>query len=222
MALLEKTLIRVGNEEYAKQNGSLGLTTLRGRNVEVSGAELRFRFRGKSGIQHEVGVRNRRLARIVKTCQDLPGQELFEYLDENGRVRHIDSADVNAYLREIMGEDFTAKDFRTWAATVLVGVELQRFAEPCRSASQAKRHINQAVDAVARKLGNTRAICRKSYIHPLLLERFLQGGLQKDWAACRACLATKNGRGWSRDEQILLQFLKAKTTARSVILAAAS
>jgi DNA topoisomerase-1 len=170
--LLEKTLIRVGNDEYARQNRSFGLTTLRDGHVEVSGARLTFAFRGKSGVEHEVDLDDRRLARVVKACRDLPGYELFQYLDEDGRRQSIESSDVNDYLRDITGEDFTSKDFRTWAGTVLAAQLLKDF-EAFHSDAQAKRNIVQAVEAVAKRLGNTKAVCRKCYIHPAILDSYL-------------------------------------------------
>jgi DNA topoisomerase-1 len=172
--LLETTLIRVGNEEYVRANKSFGLTTLRTRHVDVNGAELRFAFRGKGGKEHAVGVRDPRVARIVRRLQELPGQELFQYLDDDGTRRTIDSADVNAYLHEIAGEDFTAKDFRTWAGTVLAALalaEVREFATP----REAKRNVVRAIDRVAARLGNTPAICRKSYVHPEVLQAYLDG-----------------------------------------------
>jgi DNA topoisomerase I len=172
--LLEATLIRVGNEEYARTNGSFGLTTLRDRHVDVDGAEVRFSFRGKGGKEHTVGVRDRRLARIMRHLQDLPGQELFQYVDEQGERRTIDSADVNAYLHEITGDDFTAKDFRTWAGTVLAALalaEVRTFA----TTREAKRNIVRAIERVATRLGNTPAICRKCYVHPQVLQAYLDG-----------------------------------------------
>ena len=172
--LLETTLIRVGNEEYARANRSFGLTTLRARHVDIDGATLTFEFRGKGGRQHRVDINDRRLARIVGRCQELPGQELFQYLDADGERRTVDSGDVNAYLREVIGEDFTAKDFRTWAGTVLAALalaEVERF----ESQAQAKRHVVRAVERVAQSLGNTPAICRKSYIHPAVIETYLEG-----------------------------------------------
>ena len=174
--LLEKTLIRVGNDEYARTNRSFGLTTLRDGHVEVSGARLTFAFRGKSGVEHEVGLDDRRLARVVKACRDLPGYELFQYLDEEGKRQSVESSDVNEYLRDITGEDFTSKDFRTWAGTVLAAQLLKDF-EVFDSDAQAKRNIVQAVEAVAKRLGNTKAVCRKCYIHPAILETYLDGSL---------------------------------------------
>ncbi len=176
VCLLEMTLIRVGNEEYARHNDSFGLTTMRDRHVDVSGSTLRFEYRGKSGVQHSVDIKDRRMARIVKRSQDLPGEELFQYLDENGERHSIESSDVNNYLREITGEDFTAKDFRTWAGTVLAAKALQEF-ECCDSKAQAKRNIVRAIESVAKRLGNTKAVCKKCYVHPALLHAYLDGSL---------------------------------------------
>ena len=172
--LLEKTRVRVGNEEYARDNRSFGLTTLRDRHAEVGSSRIRFRFRGKGGREHEVELSDRRLARIVARCQDLPGQALFTYLDEEGEPRTVDSADVNDYLREISGEEFTAKDFRTWAGTVLAAwalAELQEF----DSEAQAKKNVVRAVEAVADRLGNTPAVSRSSYVHPTIIDAYLDG-----------------------------------------------
>ena len=174
--LLETTLIRVGNEEYARQNDSFGLTTMRDRHVEVFGSTLTFEFRGKSGIQHVIDVTDRRLARIVKQSQDLPGYELFQYVDEEGVRQTIDSADVNGYLKEISGQEFTAKDFRTWAGTVLAARALQEF-QAFDSKAQAKRNVMQAIESVAKRLGNTKAVCRKCYIHPAVIDLYMDGGL---------------------------------------------
>jgi DNA topoisomerase-1 len=172
--LLDKTLIRVGNDEYARENRSFGLTTLRGRHVEVKGAKLHFSFRGKSGVEHAIAITDRRLARIVQQCQDLPGYELFKYIDESGKRQTISSDDVNAYLREITGRDITAKDFRTWAGTMLAARELFALG-PAKSQREAERNMVRAVDAVAKRLGNTRATCRKYYVHPGLVRAYLQG-----------------------------------------------
>jgi DNA topoisomerase-1 len=176
--LLEKTLIRVGNDEYARDNQSYGLTTMRNRHVTVSRSRLRFRFKGKSGKSHDIAFDDVRLARIVRRCQDLPGHELFGYVDDDGNVQDIGSADVNGYLREITGQDFTAKSFRTWAATVLAACALQELPE-CQSQAHAKRNTAKAVEAVAGLLGNTPAICRKSYIHPALLDAYADGTLPR-------------------------------------------
>jgi DNA topoisomerase-1 len=176
--LLEKSLIRVGNEEYARQNKSFGLTTLQDKHVQVNGATLRFSFRGKSGKRHSINVNDRRLARIVKQCRDLPGQDLFQYIDEDGLRRDVTSGDVNVYLKEISGEDFTAKDFRTWAGTVLAATAL-RALEEVPSKTQATRNVITAVDAVAGVLGNTRAVCRKSYIHPAVIDAYMDGTMRR-------------------------------------------
>ena len=174
--LLETTLIRVGNREYMRQNNSFGLTTLRDGHVDIEGSKLRFEFRGKSGKEHSVEIQDRRLARVVKQCRDLPGQTLFQYVDENGERQKVLSEDVNAYLREISGEDFTAKDFRTWGGTVLMLSALLEIGA-CESQKEASRAVVQAVKDVAANLGNRPAICRKYYIHPVLIETFVQGEL---------------------------------------------
>jgi DNA topoisomerase-1 len=173
---LETTFIRIGNTEYARQNGSFGLTTLRNRHVQIMGATIQFQFRGKSGIHHTVRLNDRRLATIVKRCQDLPGYELFQYVDPEGQCQTIDSADVNAYLRLTTGQDFTAKDMRTWAGTVLTACALWSYGAST-SQTQAKQHIVQAIDGVARRLGNTRAVCRKCYVHPSVLDAYLDCSL---------------------------------------------
>ncbi|MBL8769920.1 MAG: DNA topoisomerase IB [Phenylobacterium sp.] len=175
--VMEKTLIRVGNEEYVKQNKSFGLTTLRDRHVRVGSAQARIEFKGKSGKVHQTGFNDRRLARIVKACQDLPGQRLFQYLDDDGQRRAVESADVNAYIREAMGEDFSAKDFRTWAGTVAAAQALM-LQEPCASAAQSKRAVNTCVKAVAGVLGNTAAVARRAYIHPAVLDAYAEGRLE--------------------------------------------
>jgi DNA topoisomerase-1 len=175
--LLEVTLIRVGNEEYAKQNDSFGLATMRDRHVRVNGSALRFEFRGKSGILHAVDLEDRRLARIVRQSRDLPGYELFQYVDADGRRHSIDAADVNAYLKSIAGDEFTAKDFRTWAGTVLAARALHDLAVAFDSKAQAKRNVLRAVETVAKRLGNTRAVCRKCYIHPEVVNAYLDGTL---------------------------------------------
>jgi len=174
--LLETTLIRIGNEEYAKTNRSYGLTTMRNRHVDVSGTTLRFHFRGKSGIDHTIGINDRRIARIVKQCKDLPGAELFQYIDHDGHRQSIDSGDVNAYLQEITGQEFTAKDFRTWAGTVLAAMALREF-ESFDEETQAKRNIVRAIETVAERLGNTPTVCRKCYVHPAVLDAYLDGSM---------------------------------------------
>ena len=177
--LLEVSLIRVGNEEYAKENQSFGLTTMRNRHVEIDGSTVRFRFRGKSGKQHTVEVSDRRVARIVQKCQDLPGQHLFEYQDSDGRIASIESEDVNEYLHGITDQPFTAKDFRTWAGTVLAAIALGKM-EEVDSQAMAKKNVITAIEAVARLLGNTIAICRKCYIHPAVPTSYLNGTLARN------------------------------------------
>jgi DNA topoisomerase-1 len=177
--LLENTLIRVGNSDYVKQNKSYGLTTLRDPHVKVEGGELRFQFKGKSGKTWKLQVKDRRIARIVKACQDLPGQDLFQYIDDDGEQLSITSADVNAYLKEITGRDITAKDFRTWAGTVLAALALAEF-EAFDNQAKAKKNIREAIEKVASRLGNTPSICRKCYVHPEVFACYLDGGLLLD------------------------------------------
>jgi DNA topoisomerase-1 len=201
--LLQRTFIRVGNQEYARQNKSFGLTTMKDHHVKVRGMKLRFRFRGKGGVQHEVDVSDRRLAKIVRKLQDLPGQHLFQYSDDDSQLCDITSQDVNVYLREITGEDFTAKDFRTWAGTVLTAMALKaqgKFA----SKKEATMSIKNAITAAAKLLGNTLAICRKCYVHPVVLESYLSGhlieGLKID--------ETEEDHDFDEDERAVLNFLR--------------
>ena len=177
--LLENTLIRVGNSDYVKQNKSYGLTTLRDPHVKVEGGELRFQFKGKSGKTWKLQVKDRRIARIVKACQDLPGQDLFQYIGDDGEQLSITSADVNAYLKEITGREITAKDFRTWAGTVLAALALSEF-EEFDNQAKAKKNIREAIEKVASRLGNTPSICRKCYVHPEVFACYLDGGLLLD------------------------------------------
>src|SRR6184192_2261365 len=172
--LLERTFIRIGNEEYARENKSFGLTTIKNRHVKVKGDLLRFRFRGKSGRQHEVAITDGRIAKIVSKCQDLPGQDLFQYVSDDGEVRNVTSQDVNDYLREITNENFSAKDFRTWAGTVLAAIALTAQSE-FETKKQAKANVKTAICAVAELLRNTPAICRKCYVHPAIVKAYLSG-----------------------------------------------
>jgi DNA topoisomerase I len=192
--LLETTLIRIGNDDYARQNKSYGLTTLRNPHVSVEGAQLRFRFKGKSGKAWQLQVRNRRVAKIVRACQDLPGQKLFEYLDENGEPREVTSSDVNAYLKEITGSEITAKDFRTWAGTVLAALALREF-EQADSQATTKKNLRAAIEQVAHRLGNTPTICRKCYVHPDVLAAYIEGSLElkitEDATASQSAAALK-------------------------------
>lgn len=176
--LLEHVLIRIGNEEYARENHSYGLTTLEDKHVVAHGSDVLFRFRGKSGVHHEVALHDARVAKVIRACQDLPGQRLFEYRDENGSVRQIDSADVNAYIQTIAGGEFTAKDFRTWGGTVGCCAFLRKIDVPL-SERMAARCVTEAIEAVAERLGNTVAVCRKSYIHPAIPDAFLDGTLYR-------------------------------------------
>src|SRR5450830_1014716 len=172
--LLEVTMMRIGNEEYARTNKSFGLTTLRARHVKVDGKEIDFNFRGKSGVFHTIHLEDRRLAKIIAKTRELPGQDLFQYVDEDGERHAIDSGDVNDYLRTITGEDYTAKDFRTWSGTVLAALALHEF-EKFDSEAQAKKNIVRAIESVAERLGNTPTICRKCYVHPAVIDAYLEG-----------------------------------------------
>jgi DNA topoisomerase-1 len=174
--LLETTLIRVGNDEYARTNHHYGLTTLLDRHARISSSTIHFSFRGKSGVRHTVDLQDRRLARIVRRCQEVPGQELFQYADRDGAGHVVGSADVNEYLHEVAGEEFTAKDFRTWARTVLAARALEEF-EAFDSKAQAKQNIVRAIETVAKRLGNTMTVCRKCYVHPAVLDAYLDGTL---------------------------------------------
>ena len=213
--LLERTLIRVGNEEYAKANQSFGLTTLRDRHVRVRRGRVYFTFVGKSGVRQSIALTDARLARIVKRCQDLPGQELFQYLAADGRRRSVTSADVNTYLREVAGEDFTAKDFRTWAGTLLAVTAL-RAKEAPDSQRWAKRTIAMAIEEVAGQLGNTPAVCRACYIHPTVLEAYADGTLAQRLARRRRRI-----RGLSYDECAVLALLEMPRDWRTQLAQAA-
>ena len=206
--LLEATLIRVGNDEYARENRSFGLSTMRDRHAEVDGSEIRFSFRGKSGKEHEIDVRDRRLARLVKQVQDLPGQELFQYLDEDGKRVDVTSGDVNDYLREISGDDFTAKDFRTWAGTVAASMALSEFIEIDDEAGR-KKAIVQAIEDVAERLGNTPSVCRAAYVHPHLLESYLDGTMV-DALTERARGVGRGAHALNREEAAVLGLLQAR------------
>jgi DNA topoisomerase-1 len=210
--LLEKTLIRVGNEEYARVNGSVGLTTMRDGHAKIQGGTVRFEFRGKSGIEHAIDLEDRRLARIVKACRDLPGYELFQYVDDAGARQEIDSADVNAYLREISGEYFTAKDFRTWAGTVLAAQALASV-DRCKSNAEAKRNVVKAIESVAKRLGNTKAVCRKCYIHPAILDAYMDGGTIQTIRA-RARLV-KGGSALSAEESAVVRMIERRLRAKT-------
>jgi DNA topoisomerase-1 len=215
--LLETTLIRIGNDDYARQNNSYGLTTLKNGHVAVEGSEIRFRFTGKSGKQWSLRMKDRRVAKILEACQDLPGQELLQYVDETGACQNITSSDVNAYLKEITGEEITAKDFRTWAGTVLAAMALHEL-KTFDSAAEAKRNVRAAIEQVAARLGNTPTICRKCYVHPEVLNSYLDGNLvlelrSKAESELRSTLSTLKP-----EEAAVLALLRdrlAKETTRS-------
>jgi DNA topoisomerase I len=212
VTLLEKTFIRVGNDEYARTNRSFGLTTMRDGHVKVAGSKVKFIFRGKSGVEHDLELDNRRLATIVKQCRDLPGQELFQYRNERGDVVDIGSSDVNAYLQDVTGEDFTSKDFRTWAGTVLAATLLRDY-EAVDSEARAKKNIVSAIEQVAKRLGNTRAVCRKCYVHPAILDAYLDGSMVKTVAQRAARTARAVGR-MTESEAVVLGLLQRRLAKR--------
>lgn len=207
--LLGRTFIRIGNEEYARENKSFGLTTMRNRHVDIKGAKLSFNFRGKSGVQHEIDVNNRRLANIIRKLQDLPGQDIFQYEDEVGEVRSVTSEDVNDYLHEVSGEEFTAKDFRTWAGTVLTAMALS-LQGPVENDAQAKKNIKDAIAAVAKILGNTPTVCRKCYVHPMVLESYLDGDMIEGLKQETEETLSENLEDLRAEEAAVMSFLQAK------------
>jgi DNA topoisomerase-1 len=210
VSLLEATMIRVGNEEYARANASYGLTTLRNRHVRVHRGELRLVFRGKSKIEHEVTVEDRRIARIIRKLQDLPGQQLFQFVDDEGARRPVQSEDVNEYLRAAADADVTAKDFRTWMGTLLTATGLAARDRP-ESEREAKRVVTSTVADVAEQLGNTPAVCRRCYVHPTVIERFLTGDLRDEWAK----VPGSPRRDLRADEHRLLGILRPARTRRA-------
>jgi len=207
--LLETTLIRIGSDEYRKANKSFGLTTLRRRHVAVVGNEMRFEFKGKSGIQHAVSVTDKRIARIIQRCQELRGEELFKYLDDEGKRQEVDAEDVNAYLQGITGRDITAKDFRTWAGTMLAA-EALRAIGPAKTKREAERNIIASVDMTAKRLGNTRSVCRKYYIHPALIEAYLEGSVLPPLPERKWSKRKSKGPTLRQHEMDVLGFLKAR------------
>ncbi len=215
--LLETTFIRIGNEAYARENNSFGLTTLRRRHVDIHGSRLTFKFKGKAGVEHTINVTDRRLARIVKTCRDIPGYELFEYLDDDGHPHSIDSANVNDYLREISHQDFTAKDFRTWAGSVLAAMTL-RDCDPCDTQTQLKKNVVEAIKSVSHRLGNTPSVCRKCYVHPAVLEAYLTGAMPNLLADPKPC-NTPHPHALRPEESALLHLLQ-KQLGQQLSLAA--
>jgi DNA topoisomerase I len=215
--LLEKTLIRVGNEEYARQNGSIGLTTMRDGHAKVAGQKVRFEFRGKSRIHHAVDLDDKRLARVVKACRDLPGYELFQYMDDDGARQVIDSADVNDYLRNVAGDQFTAKDFRTWAGTVLAAEALAAAAS-FKTQREAKRNVVAAIESVADRLGNTPAVCRKGYIHPAILDGYMDGATIRVVTERAVRLASR--RGLNATEKAVVRMIGQRLRSRTRAVAA--
>jgi DNA topoisomerase I len=207
--LLETTFIRVGNEEYARENQSYGLTTLRDKHVEIEGAKVHFHFKGKSGKLHSIDVQDKQLARIVKRCRDVPGYGLFQYIDEQGDHRSVDASDVNEYLRAITDEPFTAKDFRTWAGTVLACSLLRQF-ELCETQTQAKKNVVQAIASVAERLGNTPSVCRKCYVHPQVIESYMSGRMVKAFEEQVKKEVAKSPHALGREELDLLYLLEEK------------
>ena len=203
--LLERSLIRVGNEEYARQNDSFGLTTMRARHVHVTGGTVRFQFRGKSGKHHTIDVNDWRLAHVVKQCRDLPGHELFQYVDADGKRQRVGSGDLNTYVRDVTGEEFTSKDFRTWWGTVLAVTALREL-QPGRNKTHCEKNVLLAIEAVAGLLGNTRAVCRKSYVHPGVIDCYVDGSLAKILE--RRAKGAKLAAGLRPDELALLTVLK--------------
>jgi len=215
VALLERTLIRVGNEEYAKENSSFGLTTLRDRHVRFEGGSVRFHFRGKSGQMHEITLEDKRLARIVRECRDLPGYELFQYPDEFGEIHSVDSSDVNGYLREITKDDFTAKDFRTWAGTVQTALTLAAIGR-AETPTEAKRNIVQAIKETAGRLGNRPATCRNYYVHPVVIEAYADGSLfeyVKEPEAASEAQYQPGARSLHPEEASVVELIRAKSAA---------
>jgi DNA topoisomerase-1 len=204
--LLEWTCIRVGNEEYARSNKSFGLTTLKDQHVEIRGSTIRFEFRGKSGKVHSCDINDRHLARIIRRCQDIPGQDLFQYLDDAGQRQPISSEDVNNYIRDITGGEFTAKDFRTWTGTMLAAAALRDIG-PAETAKELKGNFLKAVDRVANQLNNTRAVCRKYYVHPALFEAYSEGTLLTSY---QRELKRARRKGLEKEEAAVLAILRAR------------
>jgi DNA topoisomerase-1 len=216
VALLDCCFARIGNEEYARSNSSFGLTTLRDRHARVEGSRLRLRYRGKGGKGHDAEIDDPRIVHIVKRCREIPGQELFQYLDNNEVSQSVGSGDVNDYLRGVTGLDASAKDFRTWAATVAACAELAP-AEPGATETERQAQVLEAIDTVAEQLGNTRAVCRKSYVHPDIVEGFLDGSLARSWAQRNV---SGRSRGLRADERVALAFLRGRARRASKARAA--
>lgn len=210
VSLLDKALIRVGNDEYARSNDSYGLATLRAHHLDVVGSELRFEFKGKSGKTWRLKIRDRRIARVIRSIQDLPGQRLFQYVDDEGQVRSVDSSDVNGYLREIAGEDVSTKDFRTWAGTVLAAMALGAIG-PFSNQAEAKSNVRRAAEAVAARLGNTPTVCRKCYVHPEIVACYMKGALPM----VRSQYNGASQSGLPEEERAVLNILKRRLKPQS-------
>ena len=210
--LLERTLVRVGNEEYARQNGSYGLTTMQDAHVKIRGAHIEFDFVGKAGVAHRIALDDPRLARVVRHCQDLPGQDLFQYVDETGTPQRVGSSDVNEYLREVSERDFTAKDFRTWAGTVLAARALQEFTR-LDSRAATKRQVVRAIESVAARLGNTTAVCRKCYVHPAVVDAYLDGSLADSLSRAAAGELVRRLPKLSQEEVAVLLLIEGRLRA---------
>ncbi len=211
--LLEMTLIRVGNDQYARDNKSFGLTTLRNRHVKVVGETARFQFKGKSGVEHAIDLQDKHLARLIRKCQDLPGEELFAYEDDNGKIIDVGSADVNEYLQKITGSSFTAKDFRTWAGTVLAATALKAM-EDVDTQVARKKNVVTAIESVAKRLGNTRAVCRKCYVHPAILDTYMDGSLVQSLSAAAGNELAGKLKSLPAEEAAVLVLLKRRLGKR--------
>jgi DNA topoisomerase-1 len=210
VSLMERTSIRVGNNFYEKLYGSYGLTTLKDNHVKIEGAKLEFEFKGKKGVQHKINIKNNKLSKIVKQCRDIPGKELFQYFDENGEKHSIDSGMVNDYIKTICGGcDFTAKDFRTWAGTLQALLALQSVG-CCETATETKRKIVEALDTVSQHLGNTRTVCKKYYVHPVVLSLYESNGLEKYTADLDKIEKNDNKANLTPEEKVLMKILEAK------------
>jgi len=206
--LMQRTCVRVGNDCYALANGSYGLTTLRDRHARIRGAELRFKFKGKGGKLHEITLEDARLARLVRRCREVPGQRLFQFVDDDGKAHPVTSGDVNAYLRRATGEPFSAKDFRSWTGTMLAVHRLAASASP-ESERAARRQVKQALERVSTELGNTAAVCRKSYVHPSVIEQYTRGELSASIARARRAARRRPVRGLREPEAVVLHWLRA-------------
>jgi len=208
VSLMERTFIRIGNESYEKMYGSYGLTTLKDGHVNIHGAEINFSFKGKKGVYHNIALKSKRLAKIVQACRDIPGKELFQYYDENGQRKSVDSGTVNNYIHEVAGQEFTAKDFRTWAGSVAI-LRSFRTIGKATTASQVKKNVVAALDEVSKKLGNTRTICKKYYVHPQLVRLYEENGLDKYLEELDQLEKCDSTTDLTNDEKILMKILKA-------------